>query len=68
MEDAGISTGDSVLAAMLLGAASDKTVPISTNTVIAITTILGTPITPDAAEDLAERAEKIRIAILAGHG
>jgi hypothetical protein len=68
MEDAGITTGDSVLAAMLLGAASDKTVPISTNTAIAITTILGTPISLEAAEDLAERAESIRIAILAGHG
>jgi hypothetical protein len=68
LEDAGVKTGDSVVAAMLLGAASDKTVPISTNTVIAITTILGTPITLEAAEDLAERAESIRIAILAGHG
>jgi hypothetical protein len=68
LEDAGVTTGDSVLAAMLLGAASDKTVPISTDTVIAVTTILGTPITLEAAEDLAERAEDIRIAILAGHG
>ena len=68
LEVAGVTTGDSVLAAMLLGAASDKTVPISTNTVTAITTILGTPITLEAAEDLARRAESIRIAILAGHG
>jgi hypothetical protein len=68
LENAGVTTGDSVLAAMLLGAASDKTVPISTNTVIAITTILGTPITLEAAEDLAKRAEAVRIAILAGHG
>ena len=68
LADAGVTTGDSVLAAMLLGAASDKTVPISTNTVIAITTILGTPINLEAAEDLARRAESVRIAILAGHG
>jgi hypothetical protein len=68
MEDAGVTTGDSVLAAMLLGAASDKTVPISTNTVIAVTTILGTPISLEAAEELARRAEDVRIAILAGHG
>jgi hypothetical protein len=68
LEDAGVTTGDSVLAAMLLGAASDKTVPISTNTVIAVTTILGTPISLEAAEELARRAEDIRIAILAGHG
>jgi hypothetical protein len=68
LADAGITTGDSVVAAMLLGAASDKTVPISTDTAIAITAILGTPISLEAAEDLAERAESIRIAILAGHG
>lgn len=68
LADAGVTTGDSVLAAMLLGAASDKTVPISTNTVIAITTILGTPVIGEAAEELASRAEAIRIAILAGHG
>lgn len=68
LADAGVTTGDSVLAAMLLGVASDKTVPISTDTAIAITTILGTPISLEAAEDLAEQAESIRIAILAGHG
>jgi hypothetical protein len=68
MKEAGVNTEGSVLAAKLLGAASDKTVPISTNTVIAITAILGTPISLEAAKDLAERAEEIRIAILAGHG
>jgi hypothetical protein len=68
LADAGVTTGDSVLAAMLLGAASDKTVPISTDTVIAVTTILGTPISLEAAAELAERAEDIRVAILAGHG
>jgi hypothetical protein len=68
LAEAGVTTEDSVLAAMLLGAASDKTVPISTATVIAVTTILGTPVTGEAAEELAERAESVRIAILAGHG
>ncbi len=68
LEDAGVDTGDSVVAAMLLGAASDKTVPITTDTVIAVTTILETPISLEAAEELARRAEDIRIAILAGHG
>lgn len=68
LADAGVTTGDSVLAAVLLGAASDKTVPISTDTVIAVTTILGTPVTGDAAAELADRAESVRIAILAGHG
>lgn len=64
----GVVNALDTLAAMLLGAASDKTVPISTDTVIAVTTILGTPITGDAAEALAAEAEAIRIAILAGHG
>ena len=53
---------------MFLGTASDKTVPISSDTVVAVTTILGTPITGSEAEELAEDAEEIRIAILAGHG
>lgn len=68
LSGAGVTTNDTLLAAMLLGAASDKTLPISTETVIAVTTILGTPITGAAAEELAGLAEDIRIAILAGHG
>jgi hypothetical protein len=65
---AGVATDSTLLAAILLGAASDKTLPISTDTVIAVTTILGTPVTGEAAADLALLAETIRIAILAGHG
>ena len=57
-----------LLAAMLLGAASDKTVPITSATVVAVTTILGTPVTGIAADTLADMAEDIRVAILAGHG
>ncbi len=68
LADAGVTWDDSLLAAMLLGAASDKTIEISTETVIAVTTILGTPITGDEAAALADEAEAIRIAILAGHG
>ena len=68
LSGAGVTTGDTLLAAMLLGAASDKTVPISVNTVIAVTTILGVPVTGTDAEELASLAEDIRIAILAGHG
>lgn len=65
---AGVDNDETLLAAMLLGAASDKTITISTDTVIAVTTILGAPVTGDAAADLAEKAEDIRVAILAGHG
>jgi hypothetical protein len=63
-----VDNDSTLLAAMLLGAASDKTVPISSATVVAVTTILGTPITGTAADTLAEMAEAIRVAILAGHG
>ena len=68
LTDNGVVNDVDTLAAMLLGAASDKTVPISVDTVIAVTTILGTPVTGDAAVALAAEAEAIRIAILAGHG
>jgi len=61
------NTNDTLLAAFL-GIASDKTVPVTQDTVIAVTTILGTPVTGDAAAALAADAEAIRIAVLAGHG
>lgn len=61
------NTNDTLLAAFL-GVASDKTLPISTETVIAVSTILGTPITGTAADALAADAEAIRIAVVAGHG
>ena len=57
-----------VLMAVFLGVASDKALPITTETVIAVTTILGYPITGDDAEDLANDADAVRIAVLAGHG
>jgi hypothetical protein len=68
LSGAGVTTDETLLAAMLLGAASDKTLPITVNTVIAVTTILGAPVTGTAAEELASLAEDIRVAILAGHG
>lgn len=65
---AGVENDETLLAAMLLGAASDKTIKITTETVIAVTTILGSPVTGDDAAELADLAEAIRVAILAGHG
>ena len=65
---AGVTTDNTLLAAMLLGAASDKTIEISASTVIAVTTILGTPVTGAEAAELAALADSIRVAILAGHG
>lgn len=63
-----VNNDTDTLLAVFLGVASDKTVPISTETVIAVTTILGYPIVGDAAADLAADAEAVRIAVLAGHG
>lgn len=64
----GVTNSTAVLEAVFLGVASDKTVPISAETVIAVTTILGAPVTGAAAAKLAADAEAIRIAVLAGHG
>lgn len=64
----GVTNDTETLMAMTLGIASDKTIPISVNTVIAVTTILGYPMSVDAATALAADAEAIRIAVLAGHG
>lgn len=64
----GVTNSNEVLEAVFLGVASDKTVPITTDTVIAVSKILGTPITGDAAAALAVDAEAVRVAVLAGHG
>jgi hypothetical protein len=64
----GVTNDHDTLLAVFLGVASDKVVPISTDTVIALTMILGTPITGTDAAALAADAEAIRIAVLAGHG
>ena len=57
------------LAAIFLGSASDKTVPISEDTVTAVNTILGLmEMEPADRATLAEKAEIVREGILAGHG
>ena len=57
------------LAAIFLGSASDKTIPVTRDTVIAIDTILGLPQMTDAQIDLlAAKAEIVRQAILDAHG
>lgn len=68
LKDEGVMTDNDTLLAVFLGVASDKNVAVSTDTVIAVTTILGTPIEGTEAEAIAEDAEAIRIAVLAGHG
>lgn len=57
------------LLAIFLGSASDKSIAISNDTVIAMATLLGlTSMTVTDVTALAEKAEAVRIAILAGHG
>ncbi len=56
------------LMGIFLGSASDKTIPISTDTVIAMNTILGLNLTPAEIASVAVAAEEVRVAILSGHG
>lgn len=62
----GASTLD--LAAILLGSASDKTIAVSTDTVVAINTVLGITMSDADVATLAAKAEAVRSAILTGHG
>lgn len=61
--------GQDDMVAIYLGSASDKTIPITADTVTAINTILGLPsLTPEQTADIAVKAEDVRLAILSGHG
>ena len=56
------------LAAIFIGVASDKTIPISNNTVIALATIIGATWLTDAdIANIATLAEDVRIHVLEGH-
>jgi hypothetical protein len=68
LEDYGISNDDATLAAIFLGVASDKSVPITEDTVIAVTTIMEVDMTDAEITQLAADAEAVRIAVLTGHG
>lgn len=57
------------LAAIFLGSASDKTIPVSTDTVTAVNAILGLPAMSAAdTATLAAKAEAVRSGISTGHG
>jgi hypothetical protein len=57
------------LAAIFLGSASDKNIPVTEDTVIAVNRILGlVELSPDERASLAGKAEQVRNAILTGHG
>lgn len=69
MTAAGVNTDTDTLMAIFLAVASDKEGEGPTALVVeAVTTILGTPITDDAAAALAEEANAIWVAVVAGHG
>lgn len=56
------------LAAIFLGGASDKTVEITDNTVIAINSILGITMSSEDVSSLADMADQVRINIHTEHG
>jgi hypothetical protein len=57
------------LAAIFLGSASDKTIPVSEDTVTALNRILGlVELDPGDRATLADKADTVRAAILIGHG
>jgi hypothetical protein len=68
LADVGITTDVRTLQAVFLGTASDKGIPITEDTALAISVILGQPLSAAEARALASDAERIRAAILAGHG
>jgi hypothetical protein len=64
----GVTTDPDTLMATFLAVAADKEGEgITAATVEAVTTILGSPITGDAAVALAAEAESIRLAVVIGH-
>src|SRR5690606_18258661 len=65
----GVTTDVDTLMAVFLAVASDKEGEGPTALIVeAVTTILGSPITGDDAEALAEEAHDIWVAVVAGHG
>jgi hypothetical protein len=56
------------LAAIFLGVASDKNVPISTDTVIAINVIMDLGLDSAEIQSIATKAEDVRDGVLEGHG
>ena len=56
------------LAAIFLGTASDKTLPITRDTVVAVTRILDVPATESEITAIAAKSEIVRQGVLTGHG
>lgn len=56
------------LSAIFLGVASDKTVAVSDDTVRALAIIMGVSMSDSTVSNIADRAEEVRLGVLAGHG
>lgn len=56
------------LAAIFIGVASDKNLPISEDTVTALATIVGVSLPDSVLASIADKAEDVRVAVLAAHG
>lgn len=64
----GISNDRNTLMAVFLGVATDKAMPVTTETVQALSIILEMPLSPSEAAAIAAQAETIRQAVVIGHG
>lgn len=64
----GVETDNDTLLAVFLGTASDKNIPITPETAYAVSAMLDQPLSESEAAELAAEAEKVRLAIVAGHG
>jgi hypothetical protein len=56
------------LSAIFLGVASDKTIPISEEAVRALAIIIGVQMSDATIASIADKAEDVRLGVLAGHG
>ena len=67
LSDLGIAPSDD-LAAMVIGVASDKTIPITEDTVKALNVIMDLKLTPEQIKQIAIDAEAVRQAVATAHG
>ncbi len=64
----GVRNDVATLLAVTFGTAADKNMPVTADTVMAVSVILGQPMNPPNAGAIAANSEQVRIAILAAHG
>lgn len=64
----GVSSNLVELSAIFIGTASDKTIPVTTDTVKALLTIAGYTLPDSIVADIAAKADQVRIDILTAHG